>query len=96
MMFSYDPALTCRAIKKNVAILFFGVVITAICYFLARLWYGLFPFIEAETGWGDLYNLFVCLGFAGCFFLPFWVVRKIPTLKTFADKKMNPPPVYRR
>lgn len=51
-----------------------GLIIAYSLWPIACLWMVIFPIVEVETNWDILYNLFVCAGFAGCYFLPLGVV----------------------
>ena len=58
MIFLYDYRKSCAVAKKNLLALIVFVVVLGFCLLLVQLWLLVFPFIEAETAWGDLYNLF--------------------------------------
>jgi ABC-type sulfate transport system permease component len=74
MLWGPDPKEVAKAIAHFCLFIILFFVVTYLCWPVANLWLKIFPLIDAETVWGSLYNLFVCAGFSGCFFLPLIVV----------------------
>lgn len=74
MFLGTDSKYVFRLIARFFLFIILFFVVIYLCLPVANLWLKIFPFIEAETVWGSLYNLFVCAGVGGCFFLPLVVV----------------------